>query len=96
MTAPSLTVASSWSKRGEISHKSNPLTFLVRKICLMIGSTASGSRPTACVALTPGANAEENTSAHIVMYVELQLNSSVSILDKTCAKFTFCISFARI
>ena len=30
----------------------------MRKICLIIGSTTSGSNPKACVALTPGANAE--------------------------------------
>ena len=55
------------SNRGEISQISKPLTFLVRRICLIIGSTASGSSPSACVALTPGAKAAENTSVQIVM-----------------------------
>ena len=69
MTAPRLAVVLSWSNRGEISQISNPRTLRVRSTCLMSGSTISGSRPSYCGALTPGANADEKTSEQTVMYV---------------------------
>ena len=69
MTAPRFAVVLSWSNRGEISQISNPRTLRVRSTCLMSGSTISGSRPSDCGALTPGANADEKTSEQTVMYV---------------------------
>ncbi len=46
---------------------SKPRTLRVRRTCLSSGSTTSGSSPSDCGALTPGAKAEENTSVQTVM-----------------------------
>ena len=65
--AAKLEVMLSLSKRGETSAMSNKTTLPDLKIVLKYLRILSGCSPSGCVALTPGANADENTSVQMVM-----------------------------
>ena len=68
MIAANFEVMLSSSKRGETSAMSNDKTLSDFTICLIKLSTISGCKPKGCGALTPGAKADEKTSAQIVKY----------------------------
>ena len=68
-TAAKFAVVLSWSNRGDTSAMSKLISFPVLKMSFMNSITTSGSSPSGCGALTPGANEVENTSEHIVAQI---------------------------
>jgi hypothetical protein len=66
MVEARLAVASGPSSRGETSQRSRPATLPLARTRFIMRRRVSGSRPRACGELTPGAQADETTSAQIV------------------------------